>query len=124
MRKFELDRESEPPDLLTVEEAAAVLRIGRTAAYRLVREYLSSNGASGIPAVRYGKQFRVPRVLLERDLGGPISWPIVQPARSTEATSPATARSRKSGPSTPRRRRLRPVEQMSLLGDASSETTR
>ena len=118
------ERESGPPDLLTVEEAAAVLRIGRTAAYRLVREYLSSNGATGIPAVRYGKQVRVPRALLERDLGGPITWPIVEAPRSTPSAVAARAPSRQSAPSTPRRRRLRPVEQLSLLGDASSETTR
>lgn len=115
------EHESGPPDLLTVEEAASVLRIGRTAAYRLVREYLSSNGATGIPAVRYGKQIRVPRALLERDLGGPISWPIVE---TTRTASSARSQLRKSGPSTPRRRRLRPVDQLSLLGDADSEGAR
>jgi excisionase family DNA binding protein len=57
-----------PPDFLTVEEAARVLRLGRTATYRLVR-------AGVIPSVRYGKQFRIPRIALEQALGGPITWP-------------------------------------------------
>lgn len=35
------------PDLLTVEEAARVLRIGRTKAYELARLYLVSDGAEG-----------------------------------------------------------------------------
>lgn len=47
------------PDMLTIEEAARVLRIGRSAAYKLAREYLDTDGASGIPAVRIGGQRRV-----------------------------------------------------------------
>ena len=35
------------PDLLTVEEAARVLRIGRTKAYELARLYLVTGGAGG-----------------------------------------------------------------------------
>ena len=35
------------PDLFTIEEAAAVLRIGRTAAYQLARRYLASGGKEG-----------------------------------------------------------------------------
>ena len=55
-----------PPDFLTVEEAADVVRIGRTAAYRLARQYLATSGTAGLPVVRYGKQLRVPRVKLGR----------------------------------------------------------
>ncbi len=66
-----------PPDFLTVEEAAAVLRIGRTSAYREARRYLATNGAEGLCACRFGKQIRIPRCYLEERLGGPITWPIV-----------------------------------------------
>lgn len=63
------------PDFLTIEEAAAILRIGRTAAYALGREYLATDGLSGMPVIRFGRLLRVPRVKLEAMLGGPITWP-------------------------------------------------
>ena len=64
------------PDLLTVEEAARVLRIGRTKAYELARLYLVTGGAEGLPVVRVGHLLRVPRHALEQFIGGPITWPI------------------------------------------------
>ena len=64
-----------PPDFLTLDEAAAVLRVGRSTAYREANAFEASKGATGIPVVRYGKQFRVPRFRLEEQLGGPITWP-------------------------------------------------
>lgn len=76
------------PDFLTVEEAAAILRIGRTAAYALAREYLATDGASGLPVVRLGKLLRVPRTKLEALIGGPITWPLCT-ASSAPSPSPA-----------------------------------
>ena len=77
------------PDMLTIEEAARILRIGRSAAYKLAREYLATDGASGIPAIRIGGQQRVPRHRLEEHIGGPITWPIpdTPTADSTAGTS-------------------------------------
>lgn len=71
------------PDFLTVEEAATVLRIGRTAAYSMTREYLATGGASGLPCVKIAKQVRVVRALLEAMVGTAITWPIAtaQPHR-------------------------------------------
>jgi hypothetical protein len=66
---------SGPPDFLTLDEAAAVLRVGRSTAYREANAFEASGGTTGIPVVRYGKQFRVPRCRLEERLGGPITWP-------------------------------------------------
>ena len=62
--------------MLTIEEAARVVRIGRSATYKLAHEYLATDGASGLPAKRIGGQLRVPRHLLEEYIGGPITWPI------------------------------------------------
>ena len=39
------------PDLLTVMEAAGVLRVGRTTAYDLVDKYFATDGADGMPCL-------------------------------------------------------------------------
>lgn len=52
--------------VLTVDEAAYVLRIGRSLAYQMANEYLATGGVAGMPVVRIGTCFRVPRwALLE-----------------------------------------------------------
>lgn len=56
---------SDQPEFLTVEEAAALLRIGRTSAYALAREWRETGGRSGLPVVELGRQLRVPRAALE-----------------------------------------------------------
>ena len=56
----------ELPEFLTVEEAAAVLRIGRTSAYLLCQRWRLTGGETGLPVVRVGRQLRVPRAALER----------------------------------------------------------
>jgi hypothetical protein len=116
MKKFEtgrrLDRESvcmsvvsAVPDFLTIEEAAAILRIGRTAAYALGREYLATGGLSGLPVMRFGRLLRVPRVKLEAMLGGPITWPLptTTPSVATAITMsrPRVVRPRSSQPQAP-----------------------
>jgi excisionase family DNA binding protein len=108
------------PDFLTVEEAAAVLRIGRTTAYELVREFLRTGGAEGLPARRVGRQMRVPRAALERWHGGPITWPPPRRSSRQPASSPREART-SAGPH-PLRRSPRPiheavVEQLQLLSE-------
>ncbi len=62
----------ELPEVLTIEEAAKVLRISRGAAYALARQWLDSGGREGLPVVRLGRSLRVPRAGLLRllDVGG------------------------------------------------------
>lgn len=60
------------PELLTVEEAAGLLRIGRTKAYAMTQEWRATNGASGLPVVDLGHALRVVRRDLERMLGTEI----------------------------------------------------
>ena len=92
-----------PPDFLTLEEAAAVLRVGRSTAYREANAFERSGGRTGIPVIRFGKQFRVPRCRLEEQLGGPITWPlptsdtpvddaIARPSRRRTRNSATTSR--------------------------------
>jgi excisionase family DNA binding protein len=57
---------SDLPDVLTVEEAAAVLRIGRNAAYELTHRWRCTAGREGLPVIQLGRQLRVPRAALER----------------------------------------------------------
>jgi hypothetical protein len=77
--------------LLTVDEAAGVLRIGRSLAYQLAREYDATGGISGLPVIRLGGCLRVPRwALLELVLTGrvvrlceavvPVDVPVEVPA--------------------------------------------
>ena len=60
------------PDLLTIEEAARVLRIGRTKAYAMGQEYRTTNARSGMKVIEVGGQLRVPRAWLEDKLGAPL----------------------------------------------------
>ena len=63
----------QPPVLLTVEEAADVLRIGRTLAYTLARRYQATGGRDGLPVVPVGYCLHVPRwALMELALNGRV----------------------------------------------------
>ena len=67
-RRRRVDLDDLPP-VLTVEEAAEVLRIGRGSAYELARQYRDTNGRVGLPVVSLGRTLRVPRAGLLRMLG-------------------------------------------------------
>lgn len=68
------------PQTLTVEEAARVLRIGRTAAYALAKEWRATGGRSGLPVLELGRTLRVPRAALARLLEAPEVEPAPSPA--------------------------------------------
>ncbi len=54
------------PVVYTVQEAARILRIGRSLAYTLARRYLETPGNDGLPVLLVGSCQRVPRwALLE-----------------------------------------------------------
>ena len=85
------------PDFLTIEQAATILRIGRAAAYALAHRYLATDGAEGLPVIRIGKQLRVPRIALERWLGGPLTPPVSPPALAPVALARSSrARARRA----------------------------
>ena len=89
------------PELLTVEEAAKVLRVGRTKAYAMAREWRETDGRSGLPVVDFGHVLRVPRRALEALIdaavpGYPVSLPATggdSPGRltSVKGSSPASS---------------------------------
>ena len=107
------------PVLLTVEEAARVMRIGRTKAYDMAREWRVTGGRAGLPVVDFGNVLRVPVAALAERLGVEASQ-LTARAQSeaarpdpTEAPSPPTlapARTSRTG-----RKRTRPTNQLDLF---------
>jgi Helix-turn-helix domain len=47
-------------EVLTIEEAAALLRIGRNAAYAAARQWRCTDGREGLPCIELGRTLRVP----------------------------------------------------------------
>ena len=96
------------PDLMTVEEAADVLRIGRSLAYQLARRWVQSNGAEGLPVILAGRCMRVVKHLLAE---------IVRGERCLTASEPRPAIS--PAPSPRPARRGRRADQLRLLDPES-----
>ena len=61
------------PLMLTVPEAASVLRVSRTTAYKLADEWQTSGGRTGLPIVRLGRRLFVRRVDLADLVGVPAA---------------------------------------------------
>jgi hypothetical protein len=103
-------RDAEQPVLLTVEEAARVLRIGRTKAYDMAREWRVTDGKAGLPVVDFGNVLRVPVPALAERLGVDASQLTVamrSDAAKPEATEPPTPPARLTPARTSRTRRTR-----------------
>ena len=96
------------PDLLTIEEAARVLRVGRTKAYAMAREWRVTGGKSGLPVVDFGHVLRVPLCQLEVMVGGPLT------AEGESLWAPAMAGERETPPATDESRSHRPTSRPSL----------
>jgi hypothetical protein len=87
-------------DVLTVEQAAQVLGIGRQTAYTQCRLFLAPNSSrDGIPCHRIGRLILIYRAEFEAWLGFPIEWPPV-----AEPSIPPPAAERDTAGSTGARR--------------------
>jgi hypothetical protein len=114
------NRDTEQPVLLTVEEAAGVLRIGRTKAYDMAREWRLTGGKAGLPVVDFGHVLRVPVAALAERLGveaSQLTAGMRSDAAEPESTEPppppaplAPARTSRT-----RRKRTRPTNQLDLF---------
>ena len=78
------------PNFLTIEEAARVLRIGRTKAYAMGQEWRVTNGKSGIKVREVGGQLRVPKAWLEAQLDAPLLF-IPEPPQRANGNDPKPA---------------------------------
>lgn len=58
------------PATVSVPDAARILGISRSSAYRMARQYVESGGTDGIPAIRLGKRVVVPYARLLALLSG------------------------------------------------------
>lgn len=61
------------PLMLTVAEAAVVLRVSRTTAYKLADDWRTSNGREGLPVIKLGRRLVVRRVDLAELVGLPAT---------------------------------------------------
>lgn len=59
------------PEVVTVEEAAHILRIGRNTAYGLARQWLATDGREGLPVLVLGRTLRVSVSVLREMLDHP-----------------------------------------------------
>jgi hypothetical protein len=122
------------PELLTVEEAARLIRVGRTKAYAMTQQWRATNGQSGLPVVDFGDVLRVPRRALEELLGvelhGDLATPSIvdapaAPAVPTAAGDAAASPAPRRRPSRDRntRRETGPADQLDLF-DATGSPSR
>jgi hypothetical protein len=105
------------PDLLTVEEAARLIRVGRTKAYAMAREWRATQGRSGLPVVDFGNVLRVPRRALEELIGVELSGSATAPATPDPAPEPALPVATR-----PRTRRSHPQRDASTAPDLFTAT--
>lgn len=62
--------ETTQAEVLTIDEAADILRISRNSAYMLARRWRDTDGREGLPVIELGRNLRVPRAGLTRLLEG------------------------------------------------------
>lgn len=59
-------RHEDLPPFLRVEQAQELTQLGRSQLYELTRRWRETNGAEGIPVVRFGRCLRIPTAALLR----------------------------------------------------------
>lgn len=104
------------PVLLTVEEAGALLRIGRTKAYAMAREWRETDGRSGLPVIDLGHVLRVPRHALEEMVGAEISDVVFDGGRNNDVPMESKPAADSQARTRANRRRARPSDQLDLFG--------
>lgn len=73
-------------EVLTIQEAAQVLRISRGAAYALARRWRETGGREGIPCLKLGRTLRVPKDALHEMLAHAASTGSAEDVRRLATT--------------------------------------
>lgn len=107
--------------MLTVEEAAAQLRIGRTKAYAMTKEWRASGGRSGLPVRDMGGVLRVPVAELERVFGIQLTSLTVVPPTATAGDMASEPTASASPEKRSRRAKRPPVDGGAQLGLFNAE---
>ena len=105
-----IDEWAAMPIVLTVEDAARVLRVSRSKAYEMTKQYTASGGTEGLPCLRLGDLLRVPKSALYEFVTTGHIVQLIQ-KRNPNATVGATASKKSSRKSSASDR-----TQLSLLG--------
>ncbi len=64
----------EVPELLTISEAAQLLRISRTTAYAEAKRF--ERTGDGLPVIRIGRSLSAPREKLRLLIDGELAWAV------------------------------------------------
>jgi hypothetical protein len=119
---------SEVPDLLTVEEAARYLRIGRTKAYAMAKQWRDTGGQTGLPVIDLENALRVPRDELEQVIGTKLTVPLAEalhraplPAMTAAASSTSDEHTSMSPAVQPTARRTRARQARARQAGPSSQ---
>ena len=114
-----------------------VLRIGRTKAYAMARQWRETEGRSGLPVIDLGHVLRVPRQALEELIGADLTDvdspnrdketkdatpPAEPPKPRTSETTEATPAQRSPTTRPTRQRRNRNANQLDLFDSKTSST--
>ncbi len=91
-----------------MEEAASLIRVGRTKAYAMAQEWRATGGRSGLPVIDFGNVLRVPRRALEDIVGSELTVPARQVA-DTDLAQCIETHAVTAPPTVPRRRSSRPA---------------
>ncbi len=109
-----IDEWRELPIMLTVEDAARVLRVSRSKAYEMAKQYTATGGTTGLACLRLGDLLRVPKFALHEYVTTGHIVQLIQQRQANatpDATPDATAAQRPA-----RKPRATDRTQLSLLG--------
>lgn len=111
------------PLLLTVEEAGDLLRIGRTKAYAMTREWRETGGRSGLPVIDLGNVLRVPRKAIEDLIGDDLSGGALPDGSNGTAPADRPPRDAEKATRPTPTRKGRNTDQLDLFAPTESHTT-